>query len=127
VLDERPLVLVVEDDADIRTLHACILDARGFAVATAANGEAALAALDQLTSPCAVLIDLRMPKMDGAQLLACLRAHPHRANIPVAIVTAEPERAQGFGCPVFGKPVHMAELLAFVQSCAARLNARAAL
>jgi chemosensory pili system protein ChpA (sensor histidine kinase/response regulator) len=115
----------VEDDPDIRTLYACVLEAHGFAVATAVNGEAALAALQELPLPCAALVDLRMPRMDGAQLIRRLHDDPERAVMPIAILTAEPERAQGLGYRVFGKPVRMPELLAFVNECASRPEALA--
>jgi CheY-like chemotaxis protein len=59
-----PLVLVVDDDRDSRTLLELALSASGYAVATAANGLDALSAA-RLRPPQVILLDLAMPVMDG--------------------------------------------------------------
>ena len=60
-------VLVVEDDAALRELLAMILESEGIDVETAANGREALARMAE-RFPALVLLDMRMPVMDGWQL-----------------------------------------------------------
>ena len=57
-------VLVVDDDPDIRDIVAQVLDLEGYAVATAVDGADALRVLDQV-HPGLVLLDMRMPVLDG--------------------------------------------------------------
>jgi two-component system response regulator FlrC len=80
-----PSVLVAEDDPDMRALLERILAEAGWRVTTAPDGEAALARL--LAQPPDVLLtDVRMPGIDGIELLArARRAHP---GLPVVVLTA---------------------------------------
>lgn len=81
----KPFILVVDDDADILKLISMRLTAAGYEVATANNGEHALAAIAQ-KRPHLVISDLRMPLMDGMTLLNAInRAHP---TLPVIMLTA---------------------------------------
>src|SRR6185295_12106738 len=59
-------VLVVDDDADVRTMMSTLLVLEGYHVLTAENGEQALAAMRR-RHPCVVLLDIMMPVMDGWQ------------------------------------------------------------
>ncbi len=87
---ERRTVLVVEDDVDFRDLLVDHLIARGRMVRTAGNGAEALAVL---TAPGAdvgiVLLDLRMPVMDGFEL--CHRLEALGRRVPILVMTAEHE------------------------------------
>ena len=82
-------VLIVEDDADIRTTVAELLEDEGYHVASVANG---LEALDCLRAahelPDVILLDLMMPKMDGFQFRAEQRADARFSEIPVVLMTA---------------------------------------
>jgi DNA-binding NtrC family response regulator len=80
-----PKALVVDDEPDMRWLLAGILRAEGFEVATAGDGQAALEQISR-DPPDVVLLDLRMPALDGIQVLERTKAvDPH---LPVVIVTA---------------------------------------
>ena len=81
-------LLVVEDDADMRTLWLRNLTKDGYSVETATNGKDAL---DKVMAkrPAAILLDLMMPEMDGFEFLARLRSTPDGARIPVIVVTAK--------------------------------------
>ena len=57
-------VLVVDDDPGIRAAVADVLEFEGYPVHTATNGAEGLAALDSI-GPCVVLLDMRMPVLDG--------------------------------------------------------------
>lgn len=80
---EMPLVLVVEDDVGMSTMLMIALEDAGYTVHLAANGEEALAALGQI-EPRLILLDLRMPIMDGLTFYHTLRAQ--RATMPPIIV-----------------------------------------
>ena len=86
-------VLVVDDDTDLRESLGDVLRGEGYSVTLAANGREALALLPGLERPCAVLLDLAMPGMNGTEFYRTMRAMPALANIPVAILTCDPSGA----------------------------------
>jgi len=83
----RPLVLVVEDNADMRDLVAeiCRSDYR---VVTAANGQEGLGLIRE-HRPALVVSDVMMPAMDGHELLRRIRSDPGTSSIPVMLLTAK--------------------------------------
>jgi two-component system response regulator MprA len=111
----RRLVLIVDDDADIREILAEILVEVGFEVLTAANGREALALVrDAGLRPSLIVLDLMMPIMDGYGFLEQRSSDPALASIPVAIVTAGHgvDRARiGEGIPIVAKPFEAPHLL----------------
>ena len=80
-------ILVVDDDADNRDTLADLLRAHGYDVATATNGETALAALRAGSPPCLILLDLRMPVMNGWEFRRQQLADPALAAIPILVTT----------------------------------------
>jgi len=80
-------ILVAEDSAANRELIRAILEARGYEVVEAADGEQALAQI-RLSKPDLVLMDIQMPHLDGVGALQRLRREPDRAGIPVIALTA---------------------------------------
>ncbi|MBJ7459576.1 MAG: response regulator [Thermoleophilaceae bacterium] len=87
---ERPLVLVADDNADIRDLLATRLSTRGFSVTTAADGQAALE-LALTEHPDIALLDWVMPIIQGHELCVKLKTDPRTAEIPVVMLTARGE------------------------------------
>jgi two-component system phosphate regulon response regulator PhoB len=84
---ERPLVLVADDNADIRDLLETRLGTRGFDVTTAADGQAALeTALSE--HPDIALLDWVMPIIQGHELCVKLKTDERTADIPVVMLTA---------------------------------------
>jgi PAS domain S-box-containing protein len=83
-------VLVIDDDADVCVLLQSVLTKQGFEVETASGGESGLA---QATSrrPALILLDMRMPGMDGFAVLQALKASPATADVPVIAMTGSPE------------------------------------
>jgi two-component system chemotaxis response regulator CheY len=84
-------VLVVDDSAAIRKILTRVLRQTGMAIQTiheAGDGQEALAVMAQHRIDL-VLSDINMPKMDGLQLLASLKASPQWQNIPVVMITTE--------------------------------------
>jgi CheY-like chemotaxis protein len=85
-------VLIAEDDAVIRRLLKINLDRGGFSVVEARDGDEALA-LAARWQPAALVTDLRMPHRDGRELVFALRLQPAFTNLPVLILTANPDDA----------------------------------
>jgi two-component system, chemotaxis family, chemotaxis protein CheY len=84
-------VLVVDDSAAIRKILTRVLRQTGMAIQTireAGDGQEALAVMAQHRVDL-VLSDINMPKMDGLQLLASLKASPRWQSIPVVMITTE--------------------------------------
>ena len=113
-----PTVLVVEDDVDTRSALSEYLQYEGFDVAAASSAAEAIHLLAEITSPCAMLIDLTMPGITGEELVQYLGGQHRLASIPVAIVSASPERAPA-GFRVFAKPIDVEALVEFVRDKAA--------
>lgn len=80
--------MVVEDSADIRNLLGYILRLKGYRPILAGHGADALRKLRR-RNPCLIVLDLRMPVMDGFQFLHALRREKKWAHIPVMAFTGE--------------------------------------
>lgn len=80
-------ILVVDDDADFREALAVALSAKGYAVETAADGREGLGKA-VARPPLLVLLDLRMPVMNGRQMLQALRGEAATREVPVLIISA---------------------------------------
>jgi two-component system phosphate regulon response regulator PhoB len=81
------LILVADDDEDIRMLVALRLERSGYEVVTAADGEAALELAIARTPDLAVL-DVTMPKLSGLEVTRRLRERDDTRSIPVILLTA---------------------------------------
>jgi two-component system OmpR family response regulator len=81
-------ILIVDDDEGVTSSFSRLLRLEGYTVHTASNGEAGLHAAET-TMPDAVILDLRMPLVDGLGLLRRLRANNLHNHVPVAIVTGD--------------------------------------
>ena len=84
-----PQILLVEDDVAIRDALHGILDDEGYAITTAANGRQALERLQTNGAPDLIILDLRMPVMDGWQFRAAQKSDPALAGIPVLAISAD--------------------------------------
>ena len=78
-----PVVLVVDDDEDLLSILRDVIEEEGYRVATACDGEGALALLQSDDKPCMILLDLKMPGMDGGEFRKRQLADPRLAEIPV--------------------------------------------
>jgi PAS domain S-box-containing protein len=90
--ESRPsagIVLVVEDDPDVRTALCEILERVGYQVATAANGAEALEYLHREAPPFLIMLDLMMPVMDGWAFLSERNRDPDLRSIPVIVVSGQ--------------------------------------
>src|SRR5687768_18476886 len=99
---KKPLVLLVEDLVDSRELYAQYLTYAGFSVVTAINGHEAIR-LAQLLRPDIILMDIRLPGMDGLEATADRKRQPELSHTPPVAVTRDPsrevaERGHDAGC-----------------------------
>jgi len=82
-----PLVLLADDEADVALVAQARLEVNGFEVLTAADGEEALTLIRQRL-PDLVLLDLRMPKLDGYQVCQALKSDPDTSDLPIIVFSA---------------------------------------
>ncbi len=110
------LILVIDDDADQRLFLDGVLSASGYRVAAATDGEAGLAAAASL-SPDFIILDVRMPRLNGYQACRALKRNPVTAERPVLVLTSKDEPADAFWAREAGadaflqKPVDVPQLL----------------
>ena len=87
VSSSAPRVLVVDDSEVIRELISVNLELEGFEVSTAEDGQDALDRIEQV-QPDLVTLDVVMPRLNGFETAARLRANPATRHIPVVMVSA---------------------------------------
>ena len=118
--EHKPTVLVVDDDPVMRDTLRQLLGDAGYSVVTAEDGAAALGALDRReTWPDLVLLDMRMPFMDGPTFFECLRSRPESRRTPVVIVSGtlrSSVRGEVQGIRIVKKPFDASKLLDIVDA-----------
>ena len=113
-------VLVADDDPDIVELLRLNLEAQGYAVVAASDGEEARSLALQLI-PDLIVLDVMMPRMDGLEVLAALKAHVNTRDIPVVMLTAKASDTDVWNGWQAGadyyitKPFDLEELLRFIE------------
>ena len=113
--DDRPRILIADDEAGIRSLLRRVLERDGFEVVEATNGREAFELINEFDMA-VVLLDLHMPVMDGLRTLQAIRADERTRTLPVILITARSDvDLGGIRGPnnrgVFRKPVDAAELI----------------
>ena len=108
--DGRPLVAVVDDEPDLCALLRAALENRGYAVATAFDGEAGLALIRQ-RRPSLIVLDIKMPKINGYQVLAQIQQDAELARIPVFVITSLDEEKE-FSEEEWAKRLNVARFVA---------------
>jgi DNA-binding response OmpR family regulator len=84
--EERVRVLLVEDDPAVSDMYRLKLELDGYTVQVASDGETALEAATSF-EPDLVFLDIRLPKLDGFDVLAALRAGDRTRHLPVVILS----------------------------------------
>ena len=81
--------MVIDDEADVRLIARLVLNAAEFEVLEVEDGAEALAELEAGRRPDVLLLDVRMPNLDGWGLLREMRDDPSLASVPVVVLTAD--------------------------------------
>jgi DNA-binding response OmpR family regulator len=116
----RPRILIVDDEADLRTVLRLGLEREGFEVLEAENGQVGLARA-QAEHPDLVLLDLMLPLLDGYRVCRALKFDDRHRHLPVFILSArsaETDRslALQMGADAFvRKPYQIGELIARIR------------
>jgi two-component system, chemotaxis family, chemotaxis protein CheY len=116
----RPFtILLVEDDIDVREALADALSDKGYLVECAVDGEQALQVLRAGARPGLILLDLMMPRMNGAEFRTAQRADPALAALPVVLLSADArmdEKAQALKVEgAVRKPIDLDQLCATIE------------
>jgi DNA-binding response OmpR family regulator len=110
-------ILVVEDEVALNDLIAAVLDHAGHALLRALDGMAAMR-LARRARPDLIVMDLRLPTMDGGDVIRQLKADPYTCHIPIIAISASATlRAEASDLPVdavISKPFDIDELVAEV-------------
>ena len=124
-------ILVVDDEPDIRTMLRALLQYEGYTVSDAVDGVAGLAHLRASARPLIVLLDYKMPHMNGEELLEAVMADPHlasrhafifvTANLP-AFSPALQQLLTHAAIPVVQKPFRISEILDEIDRAIVRLQ-----
>lgn len=118
--DQLKTILIIEDDLDLRELMASLLELDGYHVERAADGSEGLDIAARVL-PDVVLLDMRMPVMDGRRFAEAFRQRYGRKR-PIVVVTAAAdagERAKEIQADAFvAKPFDVDELIHVVESFA---------
>jgi two-component system response regulator VicR len=116
-MSQMPSILLIDDDMDTRMALRDFLTDAGFVVHTARDGQHALRTLEKMDPPDLILLDYKMPVMDGKQFLAIQRGIPRLQGIPIVILSAATREWSGAHLEVeevLSKPVDLDVLLATV-------------
>ena len=115
-------ILVAEDNEDLAELYCIQLESLGFDVTVAKNGIEAIE-LAPLLLPDLVIMDIRMPKMDGLEAARQIRENPATRDIPILAATAkamegDKEKCLAAGCDGYiAKPFTHRELSLQLRQC----------
>lgn len=118
--DTRPILLVEDDEVDVITVRRALKDINVTNdLDEAGNGEKALEHLrdPQTRTPCVILLDLKMPRMDGLEFLEIIKADDGLRRIPVIVLTSsadEKDRITSFNHSVAGYMVKPVDYRQFV-------------
>lgn len=89
----EPLILVVEDETDIRDLITLTLQFNGFQIVQAVDGEEAIEKASEI-EPDLILMDIRMPRMTGYQACQILKNQTSTKDIPIVFLSAKGQDAE---------------------------------
>lgn len=86
MLENKPQILIIEDDPYILKMYELKLGLEGYQVKTAVNGRLGLEKLKE-GNPDLILLDILMPEMDGFEVLEHLKKDPATKNVPVLVLS----------------------------------------
>lgn len=113
-------VMIIEDDADLRTALCDALSESGYAVVPSPDGSHALTALHRMPTPGLILLDLNLPVVDGWVFRSIQRRLEGFSSTPVVVMSALPlvkEYARDLNAVAWlSKPIQMGDLLKVVEA-----------
>jgi DNA-binding response OmpR family regulator len=112
VYNGRVTVLIIEDEVELRDSMREVLVHAGYQVDVAGDGLEAMRSMQQHI-PSLVILDLRLPFLNGNEIYDVMQRTPALAKVPVLVTTADPTRTPR-GVPTLEKPVDIDELLEMV-------------
>lgn len=118
-MEERPLIIAVDDEESILKLLSVNLRADGYEVVTASNGEEALKLMDEY-EPDLIILDIMLPGLDGFQVLDLIR---QRSQVPVIMLSARAEEAALRDSLLLGADDYMQKPFSLLE-LAARIKAK---
>ena len=110
------VILVVEDDLDIREALVAALTEMNYEVHAAGNGQEALELLPRIPKPSLILLDLMMPVMNGWEFTTELGKDDMYSSIPIMLITAFADKINGIRFKeIMPKPIDLQQLLPRVE------------
>jgi signal transduction histidine kinase len=109
----RP-ILIIDDDRMLRETLRFLLEGEGYAVVEAEDGERGLRALGE-HDPCAIIVDLTMPVMDGWEFVDRVRRHGKYGSVPICVLSGVARHAPATATIVLQKPIAIDRLLSFLR------------
>lgn len=111
-MNQKPTILIVEDEPEIRNVMQESLESIGLNILTAANGQEALVKLGNHLGVSLILLDLMMPVMNGWQFLTAIEKNSLLNKIPILVVTVFSDQAKDLKVRgVLKKPFDLNDLL----------------
>jgi two-component system, OmpR family, phosphate regulon response regulator PhoB len=123
----KPIVLIVEDEADIVTLLQYNIEKEGFRTLIATDGEEALVTIKE-TTPNIVLLDWMLPHTSGIEVCRQIRRNPRTRDVPIIMLTArgeEADKVRGLNAGAddyIAKPFSVVELIARMRAVMRRAS-----
>lgn len=93
--DQRPLILLADDEEEFLKTIQQLLEGKGFKVLTARDGQEAVVAIRR-HRPALVIADVMMPKLDGFQLCRLIKFDKQLKNIPIILLTARSQESDRY-------------------------------
>jgi CheY-like chemotaxis protein len=122
-------VLIIDDDFVTQETMSTLLAGHGYRVAAACNGRDAIERLNAYEKPDLILLDLKMPVMDGCRFCQARQQDKALASIPVVVLSGMPDvakQASELGAAGYlQKPIDIVALLGMLQKCCAQQEATA--
>jgi DNA-binding response OmpR family regulator len=123
----RPTILIVDDDVVLARAYALALGTQGYAVKTTHTAEDAMNEV-RMAPPDAIILDYRMPLINGAGFLYRLRSHGAAERIPVLVITGETsfeeevlQELKDLGAQIRQKPIGLDAFLAAARELVSRV------
>jgi CheY-like chemotaxis protein len=104
IVTPKNLIVIVEDNEDFQDLYGMVADKAGFEVERILDGEAAMQRLEREPIPTILLLDSRLPRVMGDEILLAARSKTKWSRVPIYMITADLRGAQKYKNSVPGEP-----------------------